>query len=210
MLWIALSGLLGSGLGCQTATSGTASRTALAAPARGPTRGLSGLATWYGKPFHGRRTASGERFDMRQLTAAHRSLPFGTRVRVTNLKNQRQVVVRISDRGPYGKGRVIDLSKAAAGQLHMLRSGVVPVKIEVLKWGRHCRTFHGRTTCRSTPPRAAPVPPPRSTASPAGDPPGRASASLLAPRPVSPARTAPTSPSSPTGPKDPPAMAPHP
>lgn len=91
-----------------------------------------GKASWYGPRFHGRKTASGERFDQHELTAAHRSLPFGTRVKVTNLKNGRSVVVRINDRGPYAKGRLIDLSRAAAKQIGMLKSGVAQVRIERL------------------------------------------------------------------------------
>ncbi len=93
-----------------------------------------GKATWYGGKFHGRRTASGERFDKNSMTAAHRTLPFGTVVRVTNLRNKRSVRVRINNRGPYGgKGRVIDVSEAAARKLGMIRAGVVPVTIEVLR-----------------------------------------------------------------------------
>ena len=91
-----------------------------------------GKASYYSSRHHGRRTASGERFDMHALTAAHRSLPFGSRVRVTNLHNQRSVVVRINDRGPYARGRIIDLSRAAAERLGMLRSGVAPVRVEQL------------------------------------------------------------------------------
>lgn len=91
---------------------------------------LRGMASWYGE---GQMTASGERFNPRQLTAAHRTLPFGTRVRVTNQRNGKSVVVRINDRGPYGRGRIIDVSKAAAKQLGMIDAGVVPVTIEVLK-----------------------------------------------------------------------------
>ena len=82
-----------------------------AAQAKG---GAGGLASWYGPGFHGRRTASGERFNTHALTAAHRSLPFGSRVKVTNTRTGRSVVVRINDRGPYAHSRVIDLSKAAA------------------------------------------------------------------------------------------------
>jgi len=93
---------------------------------------MQGKASWYGSRFHGRRTASGERFNTYAHTAAHRSLPFGTKVRVTNLRNGRSVVVRINDRGPYARGRVIDLSKAAAESIGMLRSGVAPVRIEVI------------------------------------------------------------------------------
>jgi rare lipoprotein A len=74
----------------------------------------SGKASWYGPGFHGRRTASGERFDTNDLTAAHKTLPFGTKVKVTNTKTGQSVVVRINDRGPYAHGRVIDLSKASA------------------------------------------------------------------------------------------------
>ncbi len=91
-----------------------------------------GKASYYSSRHHGRRTASGERFDMHALTAAHRSLPFGSRVRVTNLNTRRSVVVRINDRGPYGRGRIIDLSRAAAERLGMLRSGVAPVRVEQL------------------------------------------------------------------------------
>ena len=93
---------------------------------------MRGRASWYGPGFHGRRTASGERFNIWAMTAAHRSLPFGTKVRVTNLRNGRSVVVRINDRGPYSGGRVIDLSKAAAQAIGMIRSGTAPVRIEVM------------------------------------------------------------------------------
>ena len=88
-----------------------------------------GKASWYGKQFQGRPTASGERFDMYDRTAAHKQLPFGTRVRVTNLSNGRFTTVRINDRGPFVKGRVIDLSYGAAKQIDMLQAGVVPVKV---------------------------------------------------------------------------------
>lgn len=88
-----------------------------------------GYASWYGES---QMTASGERFDRHALTAAHRSLPFGTRVRVTNQHNGRSVIVRINDRGPYGHGRIIDLSEAAARQLHMIDAGVAPVTLEVM------------------------------------------------------------------------------
>lgn len=94
-----------------------------------------GLASWYGKKFHGRRTANGERFDMHRPSAAHKTLPFGVSVRVTNLDNGRKIVVRINDRGPFVEGRIIDLSKAAAKKLGMIEAGVVPVKIEVVDLG---------------------------------------------------------------------------
>jgi len=92
----------------------------------------TGLASWYGGKFHGRKTANGEIFDMNKLTAAHKSLPFGTKVKVTNRRNGKSVVVRINDRGPYSGKRVIDLSKKAASAVGILNSGVAPVKIEVL------------------------------------------------------------------------------
>lgn len=94
--------------------------------------GLTGIASWYGPGFHGNRSASGEIFNQNALTAAHRSLPFGTLVRVTNLDNGRSVVVRINDRGPFSPGRVIDLSAAAARAVGVFYAGVAPVRLEVL------------------------------------------------------------------------------
>ncbi|MDJ0536623.1 MAG: septal ring lytic transglycosylase RlpA family protein [Xenococcaceae cyanobacterium MO_207.B15] len=91
-----------------------------------------GKASWYGPNFHGRRTANGEIFNSNALTAAHRSLPFGTKVRVTNIKNGRSVIVRINDRGPFIPGRIIDVSAGAARVLNMVHSGVVPVRVEIL------------------------------------------------------------------------------
>jgi len=92
-----------------------------------------GMASYYGARFAGRRTASGERFDPRALTAAHPELPFGTRVRVTNLDNGRSITVRINDRGPFAGGRIVDLSWGAARALDMLRRGVARVRLEVLQ-----------------------------------------------------------------------------
>ena len=89
-------------------------------------------ASWYGPGFHGRRTANGERFNQNDLTAAHRTLPFGTKVKVTNLRNGRSVVVRVNDRGPFSRGRVIDLSKAAARIIGVFQSGTAPVLLEIL------------------------------------------------------------------------------
>ena len=94
---------------------------------------FSGKASWYGPGFHGRLTANGERYNQYALTAAHRSLPFGTRVRVTNMNNGRSVVVRINDRGPFIRGRVIDLSTAAASNIGMIHHGVVPVRVQVIR-----------------------------------------------------------------------------
>jgi len=92
----------------------------------------SGLASWYGAPYHGQHAASGEIYDQEKLTAAHRTLPFGTRVRVHRLDGAGSVVVRINDRGPFAKSRVIDLSHAAAVQLGMTDGGLVPVTLEVV------------------------------------------------------------------------------
>jgi rare lipoprotein A len=94
--------------------------------------GLAGIASWYGDHWQGRKTASGTRFDVKKLTAAHRTLPFNTRVRVTNLDNGKSVIVLVNDRGPYVDGRVIDLSTAAARRLGMVKKGLVPVKIEIV------------------------------------------------------------------------------
>lgn len=92
----------------------------------------TGVASWYGKSHHGRTTANGEKFDMEALTAAHRTLPFGTIVKVTNLSNNRSVTVRINDRGPYVAGRIIDLSARAARDLGITENGVARVRLEQL------------------------------------------------------------------------------
>jgi rare lipoprotein A len=93
-----------------------------------------GIASWYGPGFHGKFTASGERYDMKELTAAHRTLPFGTLVEVRNLENGKSVVVRINDRGPFAKNRVIDLSRAAARAIDMIGPGTA--EVELLTVGR--------------------------------------------------------------------------
>ena len=95
---------------------------------------VEGQASWYGEKFHGRQTASGEVYDMYAYTAAHRTLPFGTRVRVRSVENGKTVVVRITDRGPFVDGRIIDVSYAAARDLGMVRAGVVDVELEVINW----------------------------------------------------------------------------
>lgn len=100
---------------------------------RTPSRVQEGKASWYGGNHHGGPTASGERFNKNAMTAAHKTLRMNTRVRVTNKRNGRTVEVRINDRGPYTKGRIIDLSEAAAKKLDMIDAGVVPVRVEVLK-----------------------------------------------------------------------------
>jgi rare lipoprotein A len=108
-------------------------------PGPSAVREQDGYATYLARSFHGKTSASGERFDERRLVAAHRTLPFGSIVRVTNVTNGRSVTVRIIDRGPYGKnyreGTIIDLSRAAARRLRMLRDGQVPARVEVLKLG---------------------------------------------------------------------------
>jgi rare lipoprotein A len=92
----------------------------------------TGKGSWYGKKFHGRQTASGEKYNMYALTAAHKKLPFNTMVKVTNLSNNRSVIVRINDRGPYAKGRIIDLSYLGARKLGYINKGVAKLKVEVL------------------------------------------------------------------------------
>jgi rare lipoprotein A len=94
-----------------------------------------GLASWYGEPYHGRATASGPRYDMWGMTAAHRTLPFGTRVHVCNLDNGREADVTINDRGPFVAGRILDLSRGAAEALDAIGPGVIPVRLEVRTLG---------------------------------------------------------------------------
>jgi len=91
-----------------------------------------GIASWYGEDFHGWMTANGETYDMEAMTGAHRTLPLGTMVRVTNVQNGKQVRVRINDRGPYVHGRIIDLSRAAARKLSMMEHGISAVSLEVV------------------------------------------------------------------------------
>jgi rare lipoprotein A len=90
------------------------------------------VASWYGPSFHGRRTASGQVFDQERLTAAHKTLPFGTKLRVTNLRNGRSVMVTVNDRGPYVRNRQLDLSLGAARRLGIIQPGTAPVLIEKL------------------------------------------------------------------------------
>jgi rare lipoprotein A len=126
-LLIALA-LFATGCASRHAPAARRAVTVSAAPA-------TGEASFYAARFQGRPTASGERFDNNQLTAAHRTLPFGTKVRVTNLSNGRSVVVRVNDRGPYARGRIIDLSEAAARRIDMVRAGVARVRVEPLGAG---------------------------------------------------------------------------
>jgi rare lipoprotein A len=114
------------------ALSGCSHRVSSPRPARiGSTE--TGIASWYGRPYHGRRAASGEIYDMEKFTAAHKKLPFQTWVEVTNLANGKRVDVRINDRGPFVKGRIIDLSLAAARDLDMVRSGTTRVRLRVIR-----------------------------------------------------------------------------
>jgi rare lipoprotein A len=99
-----------------------------------------GYASWYGPGFHSRPTANGEIYDMYGVSAAHKTLPLGTHVKVTNLKNQRSLIIRVNDRGPFVAGRIIDLSYAAADQLGMARTGVVPVHVEAVQVAKQEQT----------------------------------------------------------------------
>lgn len=124
-------------LGAPASDSRADSAPDVAALATAIERGLvtavqEGLVSWYGAAFHNRPTASGELFDSTGLTMAHPTLPFGTRVKVTNVRNGRSVVVRVNDRGPFVGQRIADLSRAAAEQLGMLKRGVVKARIEVV------------------------------------------------------------------------------
>lgn len=111
----------------------------------------TGLASYYGTKYNGRPTASGELFNMNELTAAHPRLAFGTRVKVTHLANNKSVTVRINDRGPFVKGRVIDLSQAAAKELQMVQSGLAAVKLEIVEEASNGCGFRGRTRWRAFP-----------------------------------------------------------
>jgi peptidoglycan lytic transglycosylase len=121
--------------GC--ASTPRAARTVGSQPTRpAPSKAIVGIASYYGKEYHGRTTASGEIFDMTKLTAAHRSLPFGINVRVTNLSNNQSVIVRVNDRGPFIAGRIIDLSLAAAQRLGMITAGLAKVSVEPIESGK--------------------------------------------------------------------------
>jgi rare lipoprotein A len=117
--------------GDETAGAPTAA-SPIAAGSPAPASGETGLASWYGHPYHGRASASGEIYDMEQMTAAHRTLPFGAMVRVHDLDNQKSVDVRINDRGPFVDGRIIDLSHAAARVIEMIGPGIAQVQLEIL------------------------------------------------------------------------------
>ena len=124
--WLALAAAAGLAGGC-------AHRGATPPPPAVPGAVQEGIASWYGRPYHGRRTASGEVYDMYAMTAAHRTLPFGTWVRVTRRDDGRWVRVRINDRGPFVEGRIVDLSFAAAREIGLDVDGVAPVRLEVVE-----------------------------------------------------------------------------
>jgi len=105
-------------------------------PKDDPRYDRTGMASWYGKDFHGKMTASGRRYNMYEMTAAHTTLPIGTQVRVTNLQNGRSVIVVIGDRGPFAKGRIIDLSWAAANQLGFTEQGTTKVRVTYYRAAR--------------------------------------------------------------------------
>lgn len=109
-------------------------RAVMTPPSVPPVAGMEevGMASWYGAPHHGRRTASGEVFDMHQLTAAHKTLPFGTRLLVTNRDTSQSAEVRVNDRGPFVEGRILDVSYAAARLLGAVGPGLIPVRVRVL------------------------------------------------------------------------------
>jgi len=123
------------GLGALAAGCATTRRGGPSEAPPEPGRPVVGVASWYGRQHQGRATSSGEAFDMNQLTTAHRTLPFGTRVRVTNLENGRSVVVRVNDRGPFTATRILDVSLAAAKALGMVGAGVARVEMVVLGEG---------------------------------------------------------------------------
>ncbi len=100
---------------------------------------IRGVSSWYGGKFHGRTTANGERYDMYKISAAHKEMPFNTWIRVTNLKNNKKLLVRINDRGPFIKGRILDLSYGAALELGGVEDGLLEVIIEVVQWGNQSK-----------------------------------------------------------------------
>lgn len=130
--WLAVGALL---LGLVVGLGGCRRKPKAAPPALPPAIGEAetGLASWYGRPYHGRPTASGEIYNMDAMTAAHRTLPFQTWVRVTNLENRQVTTVRINDRGPFIEGRIIDLSRAGAEDIAMVGPGTALVRLEVVQ-----------------------------------------------------------------------------
>jgi len=122
-------------------------------PRVNPSYDRIGTASWYGGAFHGRRTANGERFDMNAMTAAHPTLPLSTLVRVTNLDNGRSILVRINDRGPFARGRIIDMSRAGARALGFEARGTARVRVAVVVPATQTAERAGRETADARPPR---------------------------------------------------------
>jgi rare lipoprotein A len=139
-------------LGCNSEHSNEQAKQAKQAPqqkesaATTPVHKEVGEASWYGPGFHGKETSSGETFNQQEMTAAHPSLPMGTKAEVTNLENDKKVEVRINDRGPYAENRVIDLSSAAANKLDMKTDGTAQVKIVTKSAKKKSRTAHSKKT----------------------------------------------------------------
>ena len=152
----------------------------------------TGIASWYGYPYHGRRAANGETYDMEKMTAAHRTLPFGTWVRVKNLENSRTIDVRITDRGPFVRGRVLDLSHAAAAAIEMIGPGTAKVKITVIAANAVVETaaVQNPPAARMPPPAVA-VPAPPAAPLPAAAPPAASSPVPAPPEPPAPVTAAP-------------------
>lgn len=138
LAWLAMLMLLG---GCASSSrfAGRTSGGTSAHPSRPPAGKilltLEGVVSFYGQDFQGKTTSNGETFDLHALTAAHRTFPFGTKVRVTNLDNGKSVVVRVNDRGPFIEGRIMDLSMGAAQSIDLLKAGTAKARLEVLEWG---------------------------------------------------------------------------
>jgi peptidoglycan lytic transglycosylase len=132
LLLVGIPACRSAGLPVPTTGPGTGGSVRVALSSATSRAAAVGRASWYGEFHHGQLTASGETFDMMQLTAAHRTLPLGTRLRVTNLENGRMVRVRVNDRGPYVDGRILDLSLEAARALDMVERGVVPVRLDII------------------------------------------------------------------------------
>lgn len=155
-LWQRLSGVLPVTLICALALFGCNSEHSNEQAKQAPQQKEStvttpvhkevGEASWYGPGFHGKETSSGETFNQKEMTAAHPSLPMGTKAEVTNLENGKKVEVRINDRGPYAENRVIDLSSAAANKLNMKTDGTAQVKIVTKSAKKKSRTAHSKKT----------------------------------------------------------------
>ncbi len=153
----------------------------------------SGVASWYGVPYHGRRTASGEIYDMEQLTAAHRTLPFQTWVEVTDLDNGKRVSVRVTDRGPFVDGRIIDLSLAAARKIEMVGPGIARVKLKVIAPPRGSEKIATQRAAKAAPAEILPPVSPPAPVSPQAPvsrnpQPPREDVAEISPRPTQPDR----------------------